>query len=170
MILNAGSGIALPINQVCNPYRPSIEWDDQNNNEMERGKKKKKHGRYSCCDTANKNIDFIIFPPVAFFFFYFSREKGKTFSLFSPRSDFLGSGRRSNVSGEKVHSKKIFWLLSTLGWMGWMDGWMASTIDAMREAQLVPAQPQPEMTAAGRLSKWLVVVVQPSRRNARRRE
>lgn len=51
-----------------------------------------------------------------------------------------------------------------------MDGWMASTIDAMREAQLVPAQPQPEMTAAGRLSKWLVVVVQPSRRNARRRE
>lgn len=110
------------------------------------------------------------FSPVAFFFFYFSREKGKTFSLFSPRSDFLGSGRRSNVSGEKVHSKKIFWLLSTLGWMGWMDGWMASTIDAMREAQLVPAQPQPEMTAAGRLSKWLVVVVQPSRRNARRRE
>jgi hypothetical protein len=45
---------------------------------------------------------------------------------------------------------------------------MASTMDAMREAQL-PAQQQ-EMTAAGRLSKWLVVVVQRSRRNARRRE
>jgi hypothetical protein len=50
-------------------------------------------------------------------------KKEKTFSLFSLRSDFLGSGRRSNVSGEKLHSKKIFLLLSTLGWMGWM-GWM----------------------------------------------
>jgi hypothetical protein len=86
--------------------------------------KGEKRRRYTAdtlvCDTANKNIDLIIFPSC---FFYFSREKGKTFSLLSPRSDFLGSGRRSNVSGEKLHSKKSFCFLALwAGWAGWIDG------------------------------------------------
>jgi hypothetical protein len=89
---------------------------------MERGKKKKIHGRYSCCDTANKNIDLIIFPSSSFF--YFSREKGKNFFPFSlPGRIFLGAGGdQMSLERNSTRRKSFCFLALWAGWAGWIDG------------------------------------------------
>lgn len=86
---------------------------------------KKKHGRYSCCDTANKNIDFIIFPPVAFFFFFtFPVKKEKLFPFSLPGRIFLGAGGDQMSLERKSTRRKSFGFLALwAGWAGWMDGW-----------------------------------------------